>query len=342
MATAPVVVKLGGDAVHTPERIAAEAHRLARLAARQPVVAVVSARRGVTDHLLGLVEGVRAAVGGESPGHPEADRAVAAGEIVTAALLALAMAELGLEAVSLDAREAGIRAAGRFGRAGIGGVQAQRIRALLGRGAIPVVAGFQAWRRGRVATLGRGGTDISAVALAVARGASRTVFVKDAAGLRTADPRLVPDSKPIARAPHRFLSALTGAGARVLRAEAARVAERHGLRLEFHSLAGDTPLSVVTADEPGIGVRGVATAAPVDGTVAITAVAADPAEIGGLAEPLHRSLTGSGIVPVGLPPTPNGLSFLVPEADATEALRVLHQALVSQDQRCSSSIRRAS
>jgi aspartate kinase len=156
MPLSPLVVKLGGDALASPERIATEARRLARLAGPEPPLPVTSARRGVTDHLLGLVEGVRSAVGDSSGAHAEADRAVAAGEIVTASLLALALNDLSVQAVSLDARESGIRVAGSFGDA--------RIQAIA-----------SGWRRGRVATLGDGGTDTSAVARAVGIGASRAL-----------------------------------------------------------------------------------------------------------------------------------------------------------------------
>jgi aspartate kinase len=104
----PVVVKLGGDALATPERIATAARQLARRQALGPVVAVASARRGVTDHLLGLVAAVeRAAASGPATaaGHAAADRAVASGEVVSAALVALALERLGVQAVALDARE---------------------------------------------------------------------------------------------------------------------------------------------------------------------------------------------------------------------------------------------
>ncbi|MDX2122143.1 MAG: aspartate kinase, partial [Gemmatimonadota bacterium] len=215
-----LVVKLGGDALASPERIAAEAGRIARLAAAGPVVAVASARRGVTDRLLGLAEEVDSAARrlGDSaaPQRPggctERDRVVASGEVVAASLLALALNRLGVRAVSLDAREAGIAAAGRFGGARIQRVNPRRIAQLLARGVVPVVTGFQGWRRGRVATLHRGGTDASAIAVAAALGSSRVLFVKDAEGLRTADPKLVPESRPIRHAPHHFLTALTAAG----------------------------------------------------------------------------------------------------------------------------------
>lgn len=327
MKVPPVVVKLGGDALHSPARIAAGARRLARFARREPVVAVVSARRGVTDHLLGLVEDVRTAVGAPARAHPEADRAVATGEVVTASLLALALDELGVESVSLDAREAGVRAGGSFGGASIRRIAAGRLWSLLDRGIVPVVTGFQGWQRGRVATLGRGGTDTTAVALAATLGASRVVFVKDAPGLRTADPKLVPDSQPIPWAPHRFLTALTAAGARVLRAEAAQFGEWHRLTLEFHPLEGDGPLTVVADGIPGAGLRAVTLGTAVLGAVPVTAVFADPAEIPELAEPLEQKLTAAGIPSFTRGPAYHGLRLLVPEPFAHTALLALHEAL---------------
>ena len=219
MSDRPVVVKLGGDALASPQRIVAQARRLARRAAEGPVLAVASARRGVTDHLLGLAQEVAsAAARGAEAGatarraaRSESDRAVATGEVVSAALLALALNELGVPAVSLDAREAGVVSRGEFGDARIRRVATRRLERLLARGIVPVVTGFQGWQRGRVATLGRGGTDTSAVALTVALGGQSTIFVKEAHGLRTADPKLVPEADRIPAAPHAFLSALTAA-----------------------------------------------------------------------------------------------------------------------------------
>src|SRR5262245_21958551 len=146
--SAPVVVKLGGDALGTPARIAAQARRLRSWCARGPVVAVASARRGVTDQLLSLVDQVRSATGAEAEpidgfAAAEADRAVAAGEVVASALLALALNRHGVRALSLDAREAGIAAAGPAGHGCITQVRTGRIESLLAQGIVPVITGFQ-------------------------------------------------------------------------------------------------------------------------------------------------------------------------------------------------------
>jgi aspartate kinase len=239
--TPPLVVKLGGDALASPERILAAARRLAERRRTAPVVAVASARRGVTDHLLGLVERVR-------------DSAISdatAGEIVAASLLVLALDGLGIPAVALDAREAGLASTGHAGRARLTGVRPARVQALLSRGVVPVVAGFQGWHRRRVTTLGRGGSDTTAVALASALGAVECELVKDTGGVLTADPGLVPEAECIPAASHRFLSELASAGARVIHHPAAAWAEREALPLRFTALAETEWSTEVTSTTHG-------------------------------------------------------------------------------------------
>jgi aspartate kinase len=335
MSDRPVVIKLGGDALASPQRIVAQARRLAGHASEGPVVAVASARRGVTDHLLDLAQAVLASAGNPAASgrsrraiRAESDRAVASGEVVSASLLALALNQLGVPAVSLDAREAGVVSRGEFGDARIRRVAPRRLERLLGRGVVPVVTGFQGWQRGRVATLGRGGTDTSAVALTLALDGQRTIFVKEAHGLRTADPKLVPDSERIPEAPHAFLSALTAAGAKVVQAEAALLAEQHGLRLEFWSLDSDVADSVVREGTPAAGLRAVATQVG-DGTGRVTVLAAHPSELVQETEALRAALTGAGLSASEIQPAANGLRFVVPASGTAEATRALHAAFVS-------------
>ncbi|HKV76254.1 MAG TPA: hypothetical protein VJN95_17175 [Gemmatimonadales bacterium] len=326
----PVVVKLGGDALATTERIVAQARRLAAWVRHGPVVAVASARRGVTDHLLGLVREVRFASSGTAAigGHPEADRALATGEVVTASLLALALEDLGVPAVSLDAREAGLQSSGKAGHARIRRVNSARIERELARGILPVVTGFQGWRGGRVTTLGRGGSESTAVALAVSLGSSRCVLVKDAAGLRTADPRIVPGSRILPEAPHAFLTALTEAGSPVVQAEAARLAEQHDVRLEFVTLADDHPQSVVRAGVSGLGLRAVALHPLGRDAVAVSAVAASADLEPGLIERAGAALLEGGVGPLELHSTERGFRVLVPAREAPQAARIVHAVFV--------------
>jgi aspartate kinase len=232
--TASVIIrKYGGEALASPSRIRAAAEQVVARAADVPLVVVASARRGVTDHLLELVRDVGARRDSRS-----ADRVVAAGEIVSAALLAAAIERLGRKTVALDGREAGLVAVGDWASARLRRVQPRRIRQILSAGAIPVVAGFQARRRRGLATLGRGGSDLTAVALAGALGGS-CELVKDVSSLHTADPRLCPDARPLAQVSHDFLLSLARAGARVCHPRAAAVARMSKVPLRFTHFEND-------------------------------------------------------------------------------------------------------
>ncbi len=245
--TAPLIMKFGGDALATPNRIAAAARVIEQRLASGPVVAVASARRGVTDHLLSLVAQVK----GDDGSHKKrqalaasADRAIAAGELVSASLLALALGRLGIAAEVLDAREAGLQSDGHWSRAQIVQVRPGHILKLLSRGVTPVVTGFQGWYRGRITTLGRGGSDTTAVALTQALGGIRCELVKHRGGVFTADPKIVPEARLISRASHQFVTALATAGAKVIAARAAVLAEQHGITLHFSSVE-DADVSIV-------------------------------------------------------------------------------------------------
>lgn len=339
----PIVIKLGGDALSTPERIAAQARRLARRAEAGPVVAVVSARRGVTDHLLGLAASVRQQLPAQAgrqrrAAAAEVDRAVASGEVVTASLLALALNQLGAAAASLDAREAGIVSRGGFGGSDIHRVAPRKLLGLLARGVIPVVTGFQGWQHGRVATLGRGGTDTSAVALAIALNAEKVIFVKESAGLRTADPKLVPLSRRIPEAPHAFLTALAAAGARIIHVEAARLAEQHQLPLEFWSLDGDGADTRIQRLTVAACLRAVGGGSSEEGPARLTALASTPDDLLGEAEHLRSALIAAGVTVLETQPAANGLRLLVPPDQAEAGIRALHAAFI-ESPRASQSLR---
>lgn len=330
--TGPVVVKLGGDALASPQRIVAQARRLAARARAGPVVAVASARRGVTDHLLQLTAEVAGLAPDSSPeaGAAEADRALASGEVVAAALLALALNRLGTPAVSLDAREAGVRTRGPFGAARIAAIEAGRIRRILAAGLVPVVTGFQGWQRGRVATIGRGGTDASAVALARALRADRVVLVKEAAGLRTGDPKLIPDAGVIHAAPHDFLTRLATAGSKILQAEAARLAERRALPLEFWSLDGERPDTLIRDDVSATGLLALATPAGLE-PGPITVVAGGRDALPGR-ERIATALSEADVAGVQLEAVTLGWRITVAPGCYVAALRALHRGLVQDVQ----------
>lgn len=241
-----LVLKLGGDAVAAPEQIAAAARRVAAVATSRPVVVVTSARRGMTDHLLQLCRAVDHAASGGGAGEllVTADRAVATGEVVTAALLAGALQRLGTDAACLDARQAGLIGGGPPGAARLRRIRRAPIRAALAQGIVPVVTGFQVAHRGTIRTLGRGGSDVTAVAIAAAFDAAACRFYK-LHGLRTADPQHDPDASPAGCISYPELHRLLAEGAQVLHPDAAKAAERFRLRLEFEEFPGHGLISVV-------------------------------------------------------------------------------------------------
>jgi aspartokinase len=353
-----MVVKFGGDALATPERIAAAARRVAARRTERPVLAVASARRGVTDHLLGLVEQVREAIGveGVSPaaGRAAADRAVASGELVAAALLAVALGDLGVRAVVLDAREAGLASDGHAGGATLTRLRSDRLRRLLDRGVTPVVTGFQGWHRGRITTLGRGGSDITAVALATALGAEACELVKDPGALHTADPRLVPEAQPLRRATHRFVSEIALAGARVIHHAAAKRAERDAVPLRFTSLHADgEPSTVVDLPDAGIelpdylqrgdpnaglpgdgyavvlgsGHRGIDSAAADPGEVATVSLVSALPDAAALRAAARAAAALAGVTLLRSVDRPHALAFLVPAAEGRSLARAIHSAV---------------
>jgi aspartate kinase len=232
-----VVMKFGGTSVGTPERLRAVAARLA--AAREKgrrVVAVLSAMGHTTDELLDLAHAV-------SPRpHPrELDMLVSVGERVSCALAAMALIDLGHDAVSLTGSQAGIVTDTVHGKAKIVEVRAKRIHEMLDRGRIVLVAGFQGVSTEfEVTTLGRGGSDTTAVALAAALGADCCEVYTDVDGVFTADPRIVPAARKLDDVTYDEMLELAASGAGVLQLRAVEFARNHGVALHVRSTFTDT------------------------------------------------------------------------------------------------------
>ena len=247
------VIKLGGTSLGSPSRIRLAARRLrahARGGAR--VVAVVSAVDGTTDRIVRLL----ARVSGGRPSPRECDRALATGEDLSAALLASALAALGVPARSLRGGEAGIRAEGGHCGGRLARVDPAPLRALLDAGVVPVVSGFQGLRAdGETLTLGRGASDLSAVAIAAALGAECHI-VTDVAGVFDRDPRRNPGARLYRQLDHHELLRLAEAGAKVVHREAATEALRAAVPLRVYHFRA--PLE----GEHGTTVDSALTAAP--------------------------------------------------------------------------------
>jgi aspartate kinase len=252
-----VVHKYGGSSLSTPEKIKAIARKvIAQKEAGCEVAVVVSAMGDTTDRFLGLAQAVS-----QQPSSRELDLLLTAGEQISASLLGMAISAEGHRAVSLTGPQAGIITCGAFNRARIVEVQPARVLVELGKGKIVVVAGFQGVsREGEVTTLGRGGSDTSAVALAAALRARRCDIYSDVDGVYSADPRVVPEAQRIEQIGYPEMLELARHGARVLNAEAVEHARVAGLEIRARSTFQDGSGTVikdgVLQAPPVIGVAG--------------------------------------------------------------------------------------
>ncbi len=241
-----VVMKFGGSSVADTERIAAVAHRLAAARARGlRVVGVLSAMGDSTDELLALARDVS-----PRPQERELDMLVSVGERVSCALAAMALIDLGHDAVSLTGSQAGIVTDTSHGKAKIVEVRARRIHDALDRGAIVLVAGFQGVSTdAEITTLGRGGSDTTAVALASALGADACEIYTDVDGVYSADPRVVGDARKLDAVSYDEMLELSASGARVLQLRSVEFARSHGVALHVRSSFSDDDGTWVAAEE---------------------------------------------------------------------------------------------
>jgi aspartate kinase len=234
-----LVMKFGGTSVADPEKIQRAADRA--IAARKRglgVVVVVSAPGEMTDEMITLAERVVA-----EPDDREMDQLISTGEQIGISLFAMACIAKGVPAVSLTGPQAGVLASSVPGRAQVIKIDTKRILAELKKGRIVTVAGFQGiTKEGDIATLGRGGSDLSAVALASALKTGACEVYSDVKGIYTADPRIVSGAAKISRITFEEMLELAGAGAQVMQARSIEVAERYGVKIHvrsaFHPQAG--------------------------------------------------------------------------------------------------------
>ncbi len=257
LADGPIVVdKFGGSVLRRAEDIAAAVAAVAeqRASGMRPVV-VVSAFEGVTDAILTAASallpdgGARLRAPRQDAGEPmarETDRALATGEALSAALFALGLEARGIPARSFSGAEAGIRTAAAHLGAEVRRVAPRRLRQALSAGLVPVVTGFQGiGAHGELTTLGRGGTDLSAVVLAAALRADRCELFKDTGGVMEADPHLVPAARFLSVVDAIQLELLAELGAEVVHPVAVRRARRARLRLVVRALAAERGMTEV-------------------------------------------------------------------------------------------------
>lgn len=252
-----IVQKYGGSSLAEDGQLCAVArHVAARRRAGEAVVVVVSARGKTTSQLL-----ERAGKLNANPEHRELDMLLAAGEQASASMLSLALHDLGLDAVALTGPQAGVRTCDAHLNARIRHVDPERMLEPLRAGKVVVVAGFQgASPKGDITTLGRGGSDTTAVAIAAALGARRCEIYSDVDGVYTADPRHVPSARRLDQIRLEEMQALAHHGAGVLNERAVAHALRHGVSLVCRRAHGPGGQTQVLADDhpPAARIAGVA------------------------------------------------------------------------------------
>ena len=344
-ATSPLVVmKFGGSSVADADRIRRVAQRIARERARgSDLVVVVSAMGDTTDELLALAHAIT-----DEPDPRELDMLLGTGEHQSATLVSMALHALGVDAISLTGAQAGISTDGRHGKARIAGIDPRRVRGEIAAGRVVIVAGFQGIARtstpvegeggegaipsetaadvAELTTLGRGGSDTTAVALAARLGADRCQIYTDVRGIYTADPRLVPDARQLPVIGYEEMLELAYQGAQVMNVRAVELGWVNGVVIEVLSSFEDAPGTLIKEDplvEQRNKVRGIAH----DRNVAKVTLVGVP-DRPGVARSVFQPLADATInVDMIVQNVGHGgstdLSFTVPKVELAKAKRIL-------------------
>jgi aspartate kinase len=324
-----VVQKFGGTSVADADRIREVAKQVAWTKSQGDVpVVVVSAMGKTTDDLIRLAEDVADI----QPGR-ELDMLLTAGERISMSLMCMALADLGVDAASFTGSQAGIITDASHTNAKIVEVRADRIRDALKRGAVPVVAGFQGVSTDRdVTTLGRGGSDTTAVALAAVLGAERCEIYTDVSGIFTADPRVVPTARRLPRVSFEEMLEISATGARVLSHRSVEFARNHGVPVHVRSSFTWEPGTWITEEDLTME-QPIVSAVTSDLTEARITVSGIP-DRPGIAAALFRSLADASVnVDMIVQSTSIGalsdISLTVPRSDL-DAAREVAQSLLAE------------
>ena len=233
-----IVQKFGGTSVGSEERIAAVAKIVKEASKNNPIVVIVSAMSGETNRLIKLAKSF-----GDNPSKREFDALVSTGEKVSAALLAMALQQIDVPAKSYSASQISMRTTDSYSKARILDVDGKKIQETLDAGIVPIITGFQGiTESGDVTTLGRGGSDTTAVAIAAQLGAERCDIYTDVDGIYTTDPRVVPEAKKIDVITMEEMLEMAGQGAKVIQIRAVEFANKYNV-----------PVRVLSSFEPGNG-----------------------------------------------------------------------------------------
>jgi len=318
-----IVQKYGGTSVGNPERIKNVARRvLETQQAGNQVVAVVSAMSGVTDSLIKLAKEVHT-----EPSEREMDVLLATGEQTTIALLAMAIHALGGKAASLTGAQAGIVTDGIHTKAKIANITPKRVQQLLDAGSVVIIAGFQGETPdGHITTLGRGGSDLSAIAIAAAVKADVCQIYTDVDGVYTADPRIIPDAKKIPEISYDEMLEMAALGSKVMQARSVEFAKKFNVVFEVRSSFNNNPGTIVkaeTAKMEDVVIRGVA----VDKKQAKVTIAGVPDKPGVAAKVFKTvadAMINTDVIVQNVSERGStDISFTVADTDADKAAKVL-------------------
>jgi aspartate kinase len=318
-----IVQKYGGTSVGSIERIKNVAARVAKTARNgNKVAVVVSAMSGETDRLIGLAHQISPA-----PDEREMDLMLSSGERVSAALTAIALREQGIEAMSFTGRQTGIITDGAHTRARIEKISGERVREALGKGNVAIVAGFQGITENEdVTTLGRGGSDLTAVALSAALKADLCEIYTDVEGVYTADPNIVPGARKLAKISYDEMLELASLGAKVLQTRSVEFAKKYEVPLVVLSSFTDAPGTLIVKEDKEmekILVSGV-TYDKNQAKITVLGVSDRP----GIAARLFSDIAQAGLVVdmivqnVSLDAKSTDISFTVPKTDSRKALEL--------------------
>ena len=321
-----IVMKFGGTSVADAERIKRAARRIVdKREQGHRVVAVLSARGKTTDELIAMAEEVS-----PTPDPREMDMLLSSGERISCALCAMAINDLGHRAISLTGSQAGIVTDESHTKALIVDVRADRIRAALEEDHIVLVAGFQgvSASSSNVTTLGRGGSDTSAVAVAAALGAEVCEIYTDVAGVYSADPRIVPDARKLEQVSFEEMLEMAASGAGVLQLRSVEYARNHGVRIHCRSSFDEQPGTFVVSEgemmeQPLIT---AVTHSRSEAMVTLMGVRHTPGVAASLFEALADANVNVDMIDQNLPTSAGGLaeiSFTMPREDLRAARTAL-------------------
>ncbi len=329
-------MKFGGTSVADAVRIKRAAMRIVeKREAGHSVVAVLSARGKTTDELISMAEEVSA-----TPDAREMDMLLSTGERISCALCAMAIHDLGHRAISFTGSQAGIVTDSWHTKARIIDVRADRIKAALGEDRIVLVAGFQGVSRtADVTTLGRGGSDTTAVAVAAALGAAECEIYTDVPGVFSADPRIVPDARMLPYVSYEEMLELSASGAGVLQLRSVEYARNHGVRIHCRSSFEDCPGTLVASEGESMEhmeerplVTGI-THSSADSMVTLLGVEHRPGVAARIFEGLTDVNVNVDMITQNVPTSAGGkaeISFTMPHEDIRVALGALEPMIGEQ------------